>query len=77
VAIPTTGPCEIQKSVHACLIDLERAKFPGKDSPKFIKNDLKKMYRRIHKWPARDCLWFLKQYMGIKKLTPRSQHHRP
>jgi hypothetical protein len=31
------------------------------------------MYRRIPEWPARDCLWFLKQYLGIDKLTPESK----
>lgn len=66
-------PAEVPENVQACLIDLERTKYPGKNSPKLIKNDLEKMYRRIPQWPARDCLWFLKQYLGIKKLTPEAK----
>lgn len=58
--------------LEACLIDLERTKFPGKNSPKLISHDLEKMFRRIQ-WPARDCLWFLKQYLGIKQLTPEAK----
>ena len=67
------GRPDIPESYHACLIDLERTKFPGKNSPKLITHDLGKMYRRIPEWPARDCLWFLKQYLGIKKLTPEAK----
>jgi hypothetical protein len=58
---------------HACLIDLERTKSPGKNSPKLIKNDLEKMFRRIPEWPARDCIWFLKDYLEIDKLTPEAK----
>lgn len=57
---------------EACLIDLERAKSPGPNSPKLITHDLEKMFRRIN-WPARDCLWFLKQYLGIDRLTPEAK----
>ena len=67
------GTPQLPESYHACLIDLERTKSVGKNSPKLIKNDLEKMYRRIPKWPARDCLWFLKQYLGIDKLTPEAK----
>lgn len=63
----------IPEELHVCLIDLERTKFPGVNSPKLITNDLEKMYRRIHQWPARDCLWFLKKYLGMKKLTPEAK----
>ncbi|BDS08463.1 hypothetical protein NT6N_35030 [Oceaniferula spumae] len=68
------GSYVIPDKLHACLIDLERTKFPGANSPKLIKNDLEKMYRRIPQWPARDCLWFLKKYLGIKKLTPEAKN---
>jgi len=68
------GKPEITGDIHACLIDLERTKFPGADSPKLITKDLEKMYRRIKQWPARDCLWFLKQYLGLKKLTPKAKN---
>ena len=67
------GTPQLPEDYHACLIDLERTKSPGKNSPKLIKNDLEKMYRRNHQWPARDCLWFLKQYLGIHKLTPEAK----
>lgn len=63
----------IPDDLHVCLIDLERTKFPGVNSPKLITNDLEKMYRRILQWPARDCLWFLKKYLGINKLTPEAK----
>jgi len=72
ISVPAEGPCIIPDDIRACLIDLERAKFPGKNSPKLIKNDLEKMYRRVL-WPTRDCLWFLKQYLGISKLTPEAK----
>jgi len=72
--IPFVEGCPaMPESFHTCLIDLERTKSPGKNSPKMIKNDLEKMFRRIHQWPARDCLWFLKQYLGITKLTPEAK----
>lgn len=61
------------ETFNACLIDLERTKSSGKNDLKLITNDLEKMYRRIHQWPARDCLWFLKQYLGITKLTPKAK----
>jgi hypothetical protein len=67
------GTPQLPEDYHACLIDLERTKSPGKNSPKLIKNDLEKMYRRNPQWPARDCLWFLKQYLGIHKLTPEAK----
>lgn len=67
------GKLQFPEHCRACLIDLERTKSPGKNSPKFIKNDLEKMYRRIPQWPTRDCLWFLKQYLGISKLTPEAK----
>ncbi len=67
------GVPQFPESYHACLIDLERTKSPGKNSPKLIKNDLEKMYRRIPEWPARDCLWFLKEYLAINKLTPEAK----
>ena len=73
IPVSPDAPCIVPADVHACLIDLERTKFPGKNSPKLIKNDLEKMYRRIRDWPARDCLWFLKQYLGIDKLTPEAK----
>ena len=57
---------------QTCLIDLERAKFPGANSSKLITHDLEKMFRRID-WPAKDCLWFLKQYLGIDRLTPQAK----
>ena len=63
----------IPDEIKVCLIDLERTKFPGPDSPKLITNDLEKMYRRISQWPARDCLWFLKQYLNLKRLTPEAK----
>jgi len=69
ITIPNQGAAKTPKKVHATLIDLERAKYPGKNSPKLIKNDLEKMYRRTPQWPARDCLWFLKQYLDIPNLT--------
>lgn len=67
------GKPEFPAKITACLIDLERTKFPGVNSPKLITNDLEKMYRRIYQWPARDCLWFLKKYLGIKKLTSEAK----
>ena len=67
------GHPQTPDTYEACLIDLERTKFPGKNSPKLITNDLGKMYRRIPEWPARDCLWFLKKYLGIEKLTPETK----
>ncbi|NWK56813.1 hypothetical protein HW115_14415 [Verrucomicrobiaceae bacterium N1E253] len=67
------GRPQLPESYNACLIDLERTKSPGPKSPKLIKNDLEKMFRRIRQWPARDCLWFLKQYLGIDKLTPEAK----
>lgn len=67
------GRAVIPEQIQACLIDLERTKFPGKKSPKLISHDLEKMFRRIQ-WPARDCLWFLKQYLGIKRLTPEAKN---
>lgn len=56
-----------------CLIDLERTKSPGPTSSKLIKNDIEKMYRRIPEWPARDCISFLKEYLGIHKLDTRAK----
>lgn len=67
------GVAEIPEQLHACLIDLERTKFPGPGSPKLVTHDLEKMYRRIPQWPARDCLWFLKKYLGLDKLTPEAK----
>jgi hypothetical protein len=67
------GAPVLPDNYRVCLIDLERTKSPGKNSTKLIKNDLEKMYRRIPEWPARDCLWFLKQYLGIDKLTPEAK----
>lgn len=61
------------ETYHACLIDLERTKSPGPQSSKLISHDLEKMFRRNAKWPARDGLWFLKQYLGIQKLTPEAK----
>jgi len=66
-------PAPIPPEVHVALIDLERAKYPGKNSPKLIKNDLEKMFRRIPEWPARDGLYFLKKYLGISRLTPEAK----
>lgn len=63
----------IPGEAQACLIDLERAKFPGPHSPKLITHDLEKMFRRIPQWPASDCLWFLKRYLGIDRLTPEAK----
>jgi hypothetical protein len=67
------GAPVIPDQLHACLIDLERTKSPGKNSPKLITHDIEKMFRRIPQWPARDCLWFLKQYLGIDKLSPKAK----
>jgi len=67
------GAPVLPDTYHVCLIDLERTKSPGTNSPKLIKNDLEKMFRRIPEWPASDGLWFLKQYLGIKKLTPEAK----
>jgi len=69
----TDGKAIIPNAPEVRLIDLERTKFPGPDSPKLITHDLEKMYRRISEWPARDCLWFLKQYLHLKKLTPKAK----
>ena len=66
------GAPVMPENFQASLIDLERAKFPGPNSPKLITHDLEKMFRRIN-WPARDCLWFLKQYLGIDRLTPEAK----
>lgn len=67
------GIPQMPAEFKACLIDLERTKSTRANSPKFIKHDLEKMYRRNPHWPARDCLWFLKQYLGISKLTPEAK----
>jgi len=67
------GIVEIPTELRVCLIDLERTKFPGVNSPLLISNDLEKMYRRIYQWPARDCLWFLKKYLGLERLTPEAK----
>jgi len=67
------GVPQFSESYHACLIDLERTKSPGINSPKMIKNDLEKMFRRNPHWPARDGIWFLKKYLGITKLTPEAK----
>ncbi len=64
------GSAQFPKNYQARLIDLERTKAVGKKSSKLIRNDIEKMFRRIPKWPTRDCLWFFKQYLGIRKLTP-------
>lgn len=61
------------ETYKACLIDLERTKYPGPNSPKMFDLDLAKMYRRIPEWPAKDGLWFLKRYLGIEKLTPEAK----
>lgn len=67
------GKPAIPETIKACYIDLERTKYPRKGSPKYIYNDLKTMFRYIREWPARDCLWFLKGYLGISKLTPKAK----
>ena len=67
------GSPVMPETFNACLIDLERTKKPGNNPQKFIANDLEKMYRRISQWPARDGIWFLKQYLGIDKLTPEAK----
>lgn len=63
----------IPNEIKACFIDLERAKFPGKNSIKFISRDLKTMYWDIPQWPNSDKMWFFKQYLGIDKLTPKAK----
>lgn len=67
------GSPKMPNKLEVRLIDLERTKSPGPKSPKLITNDLEKMFRRIPQWPARDCIWFLKEYLGIDKLTPRAK----
>lgn len=67
------GKPQFPGNCRACLIDLERTKFPGPGSPKLITHDLEKMFRRIRLWPARDCLWFFKRYLGLTKLTPEAK----
>ena len=66
------GVAQIPAELDVSLIDLERTKFPRPNSPRFIKHDLEKMYRRIP-WPARECLWFLKRYLGVQRLTPEAK----
>lgn len=63
----------IPEKVEACFIDLERTKYPGANSPKLIYNDLKSMFRYIPEWPERDCLWFLKKYLGIDRLNAEAR----
>ncbi len=72
IPIADEGPV-MPETPHACLIDLERTKSPGPGSRKMITHDLEKMYRRTSQWPARDGLWFLKEYLGISKLTPAAK----
>lgn len=67
------GAPKMPDELKACLIDLERTKLVGPKSPKLITNDLEKMFRRIPLWPARDCIWFLKEYLSINKLTPQAK----
>ncbi len=67
------GKPEFPDKVETCLIDLERAKYPGKNSIKFIKRDLKNMYWGIPHWSNSDRMWFFKQYLGIEKLTPEAK----
>ncbi len=67
------GAPVMPETLKAYFIDLERTKHPGPKSKKLIYRDLKSMFRYIPEWPARDCLWFLKQYLGIDKLTPEAK----
>ena len=67
------GAPVIPDDIHGCLIDLERAKYPGTKSPKLIYRDLLTMLLFIPQWPTRDRLWFYKNYLGLKKLTPEAK----
>ena len=67
------APAPVPEQLQTHLIDLERTKYPGPQSRKLIYNDLKTMFRYLPEWPARDCLWFLKKYLGIDKLTPEAK----
>jgi hypothetical protein len=67
------GSPVLPENYKVCLIDLERAKYPGPQSRKLINHDICKMWRRTRNWPARDGVWFLKKYLGIEKLTPESK----
>ncbi|MBT8037064.1 MAG: lipopolysaccharide kinase InaA family protein [Verrucomicrobiae bacterium] len=67
------APVEVPEKIHTTLIDLERTKYPGPRSRKMIDHDLRTMFKYIPEWPARDCLWFLKKYLGIDKLTPEAK----
>ncbi|MGJ8672286.1 lipopolysaccharide kinase InaA family protein [Rubritalea sp.] len=64
------GTPVIPTEINSCFIDLERAKYPGKRSIKFISRDLKVLYWNSLKWSNSDIMWFFKQYLGITKLTP-------
>lgn len=67
------GKPVIPENVEAYYIDLERTKYPPKGSRKYIYSDIKTMFKYIREWPIRDCLWFLKGYLGINKLTPEAK----
>jgi len=67
------GTITIPETLQCCFIDLERAKYPGANSPKMISKDLQTMHNKSKTWPSRDKLLFLKKYLGINKLTPRAK----
>ena len=67
------GKPVVPDEIKACFIDLERTKFPGKNSIKLISRDIKTMHWDIPQWPNSDKMWFFKQYLGIDKLTPEAK----
>lgn len=64
------GVASIPDEIKTCFIDLERAKYVGPNASKLIFKDLKILGRKAKSWPHRDLLWFFKEYLNIKKLTP-------
>jgi len=67
------GTITIPKSIQSCFIDLERAKYPGANSPKCVDRDLKTLHSKTKAWPAKDKFLFLKTYLGIDKPTAQDK----
>ena len=57
----------------ACFIDLERMKHVGPNSPRLVSKDLRIISSKLRQWPRKDFVWFIKQYLGISKLTPQAK----
>lgn len=67
------GKATIPLNLRASLIDLERNKYTGPQSPKLISKDLRLLHKKMPQWPQKDFIWVLKKYLEIDKLTPKAK----